>query len=158
MMHYHLRPLLIIRRSSPRIERRQIAPLRFRLRTLMIVISVACAAFSLPAYMRRMANHHRDELTRLVSKISETDALQRQNVDEAIQWLAAGTAKRMFVYEPLSGKTIICYQGPNGGLGRPFFRPDSADWDRAVYHKKMAETYDASLLRPWRLLSLPDHP
>jgi hypothetical protein len=157
-MRYRPRPLLIIRRRSPAVELRQIAPIRFSLRTLMIVISMACTAFSWPAYLRRVAGHHRDELTRLVSKISETDALQRQDVDEAIQWLAAGTAKAMLVYDPKLGKTFVCYRGPTGGLGRPFFRPDSADWHRAVYHKKMAETYDASLLRPWRLLSTPDHP
>jgi hypothetical protein len=131
-MRYRLRPLLIIRRGSPEVELRPIAPIRFRLRTLMIVVSVACAVFAWAAYLRRMAVHHRDESTRLVSKISKTDALQRQNVDEAVQWLSAGTAKAISAYYPGSGKTLVTYQSPTGSL----FRPNSADWDRAVYHKK----------------------
>jgi hypothetical protein len=127
--------------------------MQFRLRTLLIAVTLACMFFAWAAYLRRKAAHHRQQAASLILRISETDHLKHQKIEEAVHWLAAGTAKVIRGYDYKSRNTIVSFRGQP-----PFFLSDEEGLKSAVYHQKMAAAYDGAMLRPWTLLSAKPAP
>ena len=137
--------------------------MRFRLRTLLIVFSLACMFLAWANYVRRMERFHQSEESRHIGRITAT---------ESVLWTGLDTAK-LQRGEYVSGM-IENFVNQNGRwvsqqehgthkvtkTGDIYFRGlsatvpgDAEHWQLAIHHRLMADKYRRSLFQPWLLLS-----
>jgi hypothetical protein len=117
--------------------------MRYRLRTLLIVLTVGCAFLAWVAYLRQTAAYHRREAERLAFQIADYTLSNENLVHDAVELYAAEGR--------VSEEDLIWH--PNYGRGLIIDDEARADWDSAVRHQRMAAVYDGAILKPWTLLA-----
>jgi hypothetical protein len=123
--------------------------MRYRLRTLLIVVTVSAMLFAWAAYMRRMAEHHRNEAASIMNAIT-TDigrGFTKENVREVVDRVAAGNETK-----GLNSRSFASFASPLRGSDI------DAALSAAVYHQRQANRYEKAMLRPWIILSIKEPP
>jgi hypothetical protein len=112
--------------------------MRFRLRTLMILITAACMYLAWAGYCHRMAVFYRERSSRLMSQVAEQNGWTKERVESAMSDLferwpdyAAKMSDQRFVDE---GQWDILYA-------------------KAAAEETAARKYDRAAWRPWTLIS-----
>src|SRR5688572_16278398 len=102
--------------------------MRFRLRTLLIVLTVGCVFLAWVAYLRQTAAYHRREAERIAYEISESAWSHPDMIRESVVLYAE---QRMVPNESQVWQ-------PNWGRGLVLDDRERTEWDRAVRHQRMA--------------------
>jgi hypothetical protein len=129
--------------------------MRFRVRTLMIVVTVAGFYFGWVAYARKQATSHRQIAGAIAHRLAQTTRLF--NDTEAmhrIQSLAAGrSVTRITYHEDLRrrGRVAVIENGPNA---RVVSEETAVDWRDAIHHAMLADAYDRAIYRPWVMFGI----
>ena len=135
---------------------------RYRLRTLMFLITAVCVFLGWAAYVRQMEKFHREEASKAVSDIVAAEENywtrmsrdRREYVTMRIEALVSdGTQKsnRLTIRrQDIPGsEDIVIYNGR--GLSTRG-RGDIEQWRSAVHHRVMADRYRWAMFCPWLLL------
>jgi hypothetical protein len=137
--------------------------LRYRLRTLLMLVTLACVMSAWVAYVRRMERFHREAENKHASRIAAA---------ESALWPALSVPRDKHVEARV---TALVVEGPrrNGRLeihrrgipgsrdvtvsnGRGLSirgRGDITDWQMAVHHRIAADKYRRARFEPWVLMS-----
>src|SRR4051794_29740583 len=102
--------------------------MRYRLRTLLIVMTLVCAYLAWVAYCRREAACHREQSSVLITVVAKREGRDRK-------WIE-GAVREYFNY----------YGEPDNSNFEPVYRS-------AVNHERMARKYDRAAWFPWVLIS-----
>jgi len=128
--------------------------MRYRLRTLLIVVTVVGMLLGWIAWLRERAAFHRRESSRFAGMIARMEGYPIENVEERVAALVLGRSVTKWV-RAANGDGDQCTLLKNGG--RMTYSEsatiDVEDWGQAVYHGMMRERFDRALYRPWVLLS-----
>jgi hypothetical protein len=129
--------------------------MRFRLRTLLIVVSILAAVLARVAYLKRQRDFHRQEVHRLVTQLASTPGSEGERVlARQVHELAAfGPAAR--------GSWIGSGALPPGQDGSSEYESTMTAWHEAKQHELLANRYSRAIYRPWTLVwddpnSVPD--
>ena len=126
--------------------------MRFRLRTLLIVVTLFGVSFARVAYLKQSAIFHRQKAAVLVPRLAASERLTTVETQGAIEFLASGASRlwpRVVVNH--DGRTVILES--NGGRGHVVqVEANSADWKVAVAHEIIAQRFERAALRPWNLV------
>jgi len=107
--------------------------MRFRLRTLMIVLAIAGLLFARIGYLKRMATFHRGEASSRITQIAK-------NCDLNVTEVAKTVRKNVSEQERDWGDVR---QSSKDGQG--------SDLNASAYfHEMMAERYERAILQPWQ--------
>jgi hypothetical protein len=126
--------------------------MRYRLRTLLILVTAVGMLLGWIAWLRHTAAFHRQESVRLAGMIAAIEGNPVDNVEERIRGLSAGGSVTKWV-RAANGEGETCTLLRNG---RYTTYSDSAtvdieDWSKAVYQAMMGDRFDRALYRPWTL-------
>jgi len=135
---------------------------RFRLRTLMAGVTLfAVLLGGRLEYIRRQIAFHRREAAVAMAVVSVEEKEDLGKVAKSVDWMI----------EP--GEKVALERWPGwpasslraGGYAMVVRNNAVDDWRRAIYHKRVADAYEQTLVRPWVLVdtefstpSLPDLP
>src|SRR3989442_5585305 len=112
--------------------------MRFRLRTLLILVTVACMYLAWAGYCRRMAVFHREQSSQLISQFAKREGWTRERVENRISDL--------FKLLPTEAAQI----------GNPEFVSEER-WEplyaSAAAQEGKARKYERAVWRPWELIS-----
>jgi hypothetical protein len=139
--------------------------MRYRLRTLLIVVTSACVVFAWVAFLRQMERFHRKEERKIVLRIVAAEVSYLPHVkkgarDEFVEARIEGLTADQ---RPRKGDKFAINQQQipgseeftitNGQLVSTMGRGDIEDWRSAVHHRVMANKYHQAVFRPWVLIS-----
>src|SRR4051794_27035819 len=126
--------------------------MQFRLRTLLIVITLACLCFAWLSFVRQRAQFHRSQAADLISQIAAAEQHTRDETDFGILALAAGKT-------PTKTTHLTIGDGPDrvtfiesARTARVVNDEMADEWHLAVHHTRKAKTFDRASLQPWVLL------
>jgi|SRR5262245_55533808 len=144
--------------------------MRYRLRTLMIVITAVCVFSGWSAYVRQMERFHLEEASKSVAAIVEAEEhlyvyqhdnpppmADRRRREFAIARIDALISEGTRENDPLSIRRldvpgtedmVISNRKGAGTIGRG----DVEHWRSAVHHRIIAERYRRHTFCPWLLL------
>jgi len=128
--------------------------MRFRLRTLMILLGMAGVLFARVAYLKRLGDVHRREIDRLVPSILTAEGENREMIAAAIDQLAAGDTALVVgnvVTWPSQTRVGVYDKDMTGRLVRDEATADV--WREVVRHEVIANRYDRTMYRPWSMVS-----
>jgi hypothetical protein len=131
--------------------------LRFRLRTLLILMAVAEVVFARIAYLKQWRDFHKREVAKLVESIRIAEGEDRQIADSVINDFAMAGRPIGWGNDLTQTKVGIT----NGPLVRwikdsTTLEKDFATfeiWRKAIHHQALANRYDEAMYRPWRQVS-----
>jgi hypothetical protein len=117
--------------------------MRFRLRTLLIVIAVLAAVLARLAYLKRQRDFHRQEVNRLVTQLAAFHHYDWREIERRVRDIAA--------------------DGPNvrgswvgADLPREYGRAEYEDWltnwHLARQHEILANRFSRAIYRPWAMV------
>jgi hypothetical protein len=127
--------------------------MRYRLRTLMIVMVVCGLVFARVAYLKQMAIYHRQKAAALIPRLAASERYTISEAQDAVAFLAAGASR-------IKPRVGVNYEGRYVNLesdaGRAHLvlvESNADDWQTVVTHEIMAQRYDHAVMRPWTLVS-----
>ena len=139
--------------DAPFAGRQQSDPMRYRLRTLLIVVTLLCGLAARVAYLRYHADFHKREVARLVSQIAKTENEPRQNIEYAALRLAefglASDGQPQYVQREL----FINENGASSRVSQSEWENNLRDWHSATYHQILADRYSRAVYRPWTFVT-----
>jgi len=118
--------------------------MRFRLRTLLIVITVGAMLFARVGYLKQKARFHRREALQIALGIATVENDSVADVARAMRLLAEG--------RPAPNTKLGSGSSAVFGYGlhvRSVAGETAFDWRRAIWHSKMAYEYDQDVFRLW---------
>ncbi|HEY2415563.1 MAG TPA: hypothetical protein VGI40_25195 [Pirellulaceae bacterium] len=126
--------------------------MRYRLRTLLIVIAVLAAVLARVAYLKRQRDFHRQEANRLATQIATFQNYDVRDIREKVRHIGTfgPTARGSTIGADLPGK-----------YGSPEYEDTLTNWHLAHEHEILANRYSRAIYRPWALVwddpnSVPD--
>lgn len=122
--------------------------MRYRLRTLLIVVTIASLPMAWFAFAKQAAEHHRRESARIIRSINEHSFMPPEFAWDGVARHATQGVKE---HEKLSDGRLIVFH-PKFGRQLLLDAKESGDWDQAVNHHRIAAQYDKAVLRPWLVL------
>jgi hypothetical protein len=128
------------------------AAMRFRLRTLLIVMAIAGLACARVGHLKRMAADHRHAVAHLIPAIARAERDSKRGVESAVRHLATNSVLKTIVSDLPLGTVIILENGAGNGV---VIQNNSAlsNWRNAVHHSVLAAQYERAVYRPWMLVS-----
>ena len=132
--------------------------MRYRLRTLLVVVAMAGLLFARIGYLKRKAEFHRQACEDFVRGIAAVETASEKEIEESVGRLAAGhkeveTRRLRIAGGPRQSITVLESRVGYGIVIRNNQMAD--DWHRAIYHRVLAEKYDQALFSPWRMIVEP---
>jgi hypothetical protein len=119
---------------------------RYRLRTLLIVLSLLCVVIARIAYLKHKADFHQKDFNRLVPRIAEAE---RQST-----WFIEHAVRRLAHFGPYAARELVISEnGASESVGRDEWERNVADWEKAKRHRILADRYGRATLRPWTFVS-----
>ena len=112
--------------------------MRFRLRTLLILVTVVCVYAAWVGYMRNAAALHGQEANRIARELAQSTSMTTKDLEVLITNIAAQSTARV---DKLSFGSVDTFLG----------EARLAEHRKAVNHTILANTYDQSILRPWKI-------
>jgi hypothetical protein len=128
--------------------------MRFRLRTLLILMAVAGLLFTRIGYLKRMADFHRREVARIGGSISVAEREDEGQVAASIKELAEGDTELVVGTMTDSlwmGRVGVYDKDMTGRLVKDAATAES--WREAAVHQVIANRYDRACYRPWMTVS-----
>jgi hypothetical protein len=128
--------------------------MRYRLRTLLILMAIAGLLFARVAYLKRMGDVHRREIARLLPNIVAAEGENHETIAASIDQLAAGdTALVVGNLEvgPAQPRVGVYDKDMTGRLVKDEATADA--WREVVRHQVIANRYDRAMVRPWTVVS-----
>jgi hypothetical protein len=126
--------------------------MRYRLRTLLIVVTVSCLVLAWVTHSRRMAQYHSREAVRLISQIAQTEKSRPVDIENSIRMLEDDATTKIPRVGKLFGQSVVHIHVPNGPM-RLLFQTDPDHWQQAIDHRKRSKAYQHAAWRPWLLIS-----
>jgi hypothetical protein len=127
--------------------------MRYRLRTLLILMAVAGLLFARIGYLKRMANSHRQAAANLIPGIATAERDSALGVESSVRHLASGSAMLRTILSDLPlGQVIVLENGAGNGVTIQNHAALS-NWRDAVRNSVLAAQYDRAVYRPWLLAS-----
>ena len=126
--------------------------MRYRLRTLLIVVTLACLYFSWLSFAVQRARFHRRQAADLVSRIAAAEQYTPTDIDSSILALAAGTASFATKYKYIPGGDKLTYIDSTNA-GRVVSDETADKWLLAIHHTRRARVFDRAALQPWILFN-----
>src|SRR5262245_48936440 len=123
--------------------------MRYKLRTLLILLALAGMVLARIAYLKRCRDFHQQEVGRLIAAICEAEGADDKVADSVGDLAQAGTTVG-------TGSDAT---GTKVGLhNAQFVRwiKDSSTielWKNAIHHQVLADRYGAAIYRPWTFVS-----
>jgi hypothetical protein len=138
--------------------------MRFRLRTLMILVTLACVFFGWVAFVRQMESFHRKEERKIVLRIVAAEMSYLPQIKTARDEFVEGRIESLIGdHRPRrTDKFLVSRQEIAGGEEftitngqgvSTIGRGEIDDWRSAVHHRVMANKYQQAVFRPWVLMS-----
>ena len=112
--------------------------MRYRLRTLLIVLTVACIYSAWAGYCRRMGMFHRQQSSQIILQYSIRSGWTRERLENHVSDL--------FARFPEKAAQMGNPEFVRGGGWNPVYASAAA-------HEGMARKYDRAILYPWVLIS-----
>ncbi|HEY2414146.1 MAG TPA: hypothetical protein VGI40_18015 [Pirellulaceae bacterium] len=122
--------------------------MRYRLRTLLILITVAAIVCARIAYLRQRSAMHRQAATQILTRINQMSEAQARN---ALRRLLAGGIPIKTI-EVTSMETAVTALENQSGTGQIVEVDRTADWQRALHHEALAIRYERAAYRPWLVI------
>jgi hypothetical protein len=125
--------------------------MRYRLRTLLIVVTLVAFPLSWISWVRRTADFHRREVVKVAHYIAEAEHASIDIIQEHIAILAHGRSVTKCVRVEIYGGRKLMLR--NGGSQR--HGPDVVDpnmWGKACFHAILAGRFDRAAFKPWTLI------
>jgi hypothetical protein len=112
--------------------------MRFRLRTLMILLTMACVYLAWAAYCRRMAASYREHSSQLIPQIAKRNGYQNKDVENSMSDLFSN---RQYQADQMNDPEFVREWGFD------------TDYATAVVNEIKARKYDRAAWYPWVLFS-----
>jgi len=127
--------------------------MRYRLRTLLIALTLIGCGLGWISWLRQSAAFHRRESARFINTLAPLEAARPEYVEEKVLALAQGRSVTKWV-RAANGSGEQSTLLKNGGhmTFSDAATTDVDDWGQAVYHAMMADRFQHALYRPWILL------
>ncbi len=126
--------------------------MRFRLRTLMVVVTLCSVPLGWIAWLRQAAAFHRGESERFAAIIQSAETPDSGDPRGRIQLLAANASVTKCVVVRQDDGEIVGFL--KNGRTTTYAHPTvTSAWRPAVYHSIMAARYEQAVYRPWILQS-----
>jgi hypothetical protein len=122
--------------------------MRYRLRTLLILMTVAAVICARMAYLRQKSVMHRQAATQILTRINSMSEADAQNTLGRL--LAAGLP--IHTIQVSSFETTVTALENNSGNGQIVEVDRTEDWKRALNHEALARRYENAVYRPWRIV------
>jgi hypothetical protein len=129
--------------------------MRYRLRTLLIVVTLISIPLGWIAWLKRIAAFHRREADRFSTIIQAAERQDSDNAGSRVEALAANGSLTKWVVVKQDGGDIVTYLR-NGNSMTYSYSTAVNNWGKAVYHSVMAHRCEQALYRPWILCSTCD--
>jgi len=127
--------------------------MRYRLRTLLIVVTLFCVVTARVGYLRHRADFHNQEAARFISQIAKTENEHRQNIEYATLRLAefglASDGQPQYVQREL----FVNENGASSRVSESEWESNLRDWHSATYHQILADRYGRAVYRPWTFVN-----
>src|SRR6478609_2446524 len=123
--------------------------MRYRLRTLLILVTVVAVACARIAYLRQKSATHRQAATQLLTQINHMSSADTRT---ALRRLLAGGLPIQTI-EVSSFETTVNALENQSGDGQIVEVNRTADWQRALYHEALAIKYEQAVYRPWLIVN-----
>jgi hypothetical protein len=127
--------------------------MRFRLRTLLILIVFAGLVFARMGHFRQKAIAHRHAAANLVPVIATAEKENTRNIESSVQHLASGSATLKTIIARVQFREVIVLEN---GAGNGLVIQNNAalsNWRDAVRHSALAAQYERAVYRPWMIVS-----
>jgi hypothetical protein len=122
--------------------------MRYRLRTLLIVLAIVGVVFARIGYLKRMGDYHQQEAARLLTIIASAQGEDQKKVADSIRNLASVGKIPGRGYGSNGVVVLITGKKLNNHLAKDAATADV--WDLCVCHQVLADRYDHAVYRPWR--------
>jgi hypothetical protein len=126
--------------------------MRYRLRTLIILITVAAIICGRIAYLRQQAAVHRQAATQSLMLI---DGMTDAHARKALRRLLADGLPVQTIEVSSVGTPVTALQN-HSGYGQIVDVDRTADWQRALRHEALAMKYERAVYRPWLIVRESD--
>ena|SRR6185369_14008505 len=127
--------------------------MRYRLRTLLIVVTLACLYFSWLSFAVQRARFHRRQAADLVSRIAAAEQYTPNEIDSSVMAFAAGTASFATKYNYIRGGANKITYIDSTNAGRVVNDETADKWLLAIHHTRKARIFDRAALQPWILFN-----
>jgi hypothetical protein len=122
--------------------------MRFRLRTLLIFVTIVAIVCARIAYLRQKSEMHRQTATQILTRINH---MSEANARMALRRLLA-RGLPIQTLEVSSFETKVSALENQSGDGQIVEVDRTADWLRALRHEALAIKYEQAVYRPWRFV------
>jgi len=116
--------------------------MRYRLRTLLIVLAVICVILARIAYVKEQRDFHRHEVQKLVSQLASIPGSEAERV-------LARQVHEIAASGPAARGSWIGSSGLPGECGSPEYESTITAWYMVRQHEILVSRYDHALYRPW---------
>jgi hypothetical protein len=127
--------------------------MRYRLRTLLILMTFAGLVFARMGHFRQQGIAHRRAAANLIPVIATAEKENARRIESSVQHLASGSASlRTIIFDLPLGQIIVLENGAGNGVTIQS-HPALSNWRNAVRHSVLAAQYDRAVYRPWMIVS-----
>lgn len=126
--------------------------MRYRLRTLLIVVTVFSLVLARVSYLKHQRDYHRREVQKLIAQLSALGNYDQREMEWQVHSAAAAgpSARGSWVGGDLPGQ-----------YGSPEYENTLTAWHVASQHEILANRYSRAIYRPWAFVwddpnSVPD--
>jgi len=130
--------------------------MRFRLRTLLILVAAVSVPFAWLAWLKQNANFHRRECAKLVGSVATTTGRSAEAIQMEMAVLAQCppvVTRWVRAVDADGTQWTIFRNGGHTWLGKG--KVNVHEFATAVYHSILAQRYTSAQFRPWILVSEP---
>jgi hypothetical protein len=126
--------------------------MRYRLRTLLILMAFAGLVFARMGDLRKKAIAHRLAAANLIPAIATAEKERAQSVESSVQHLARSPKLKTIVSKFHSREVIVLENGAGNGM---LIQNNAAlsNWRDAIRHSVLASEYERAVYRPWIIVS-----
>ena len=110
--------------------------MRFRLRTLLIVVTLCCIYAAWVGFLRNKAAYHRSESAKITAELAAGMGMETKDIEAIVSNVASHSRSRV------DGLRFQVEVPADPGLERHRL---------AVNHQILAKAYDQSIVRPWKI-------
>jgi hypothetical protein len=122
--------------------------MRYTIRTLLILMTVAAIVCARMAYLRQKSAMHRRAATEILTRINHMSVAQARNALRRL--LAEGLPIQTI--EVSSFETTVNALENRSGDGQIVEVNRTDDWKRALHHEALAIRYEKAVYRPWHIV------
>jgi hypothetical protein len=128
--------------------------MRFRLRTLLIFLTLACAYFGWVSHAKRRAEFHRHQENEVARQIGIMEAAERERINRAITLLATPGTNSWTTSRNGTTRVLVEKSGTVEEIRIPRMI-DEDSWERLAHHKLSADAYERATFQPWNMFLGP---